>query len=199
MSEAKTLLQLAGAKLAPAKLSEAAVVIIDAQDEYVSGKLPLDGVGAALDRIATLLKAAREAGAPVIHIAQRGRPGGLFDPDGPGFRIAAQAAPADGEAVIQKSLPNAFAKTELHDVLQEVGRKSLVLAGFMTHMCVSATARSALDHGYAATVAADAVATRALPDPLGGADIPAAQIHRTALAELADRFAAIAQVADIKA
>ena len=81
MSEAKTLLQLAGANLAPAKLSEAAVVIIDAQDEYVSGKLPLDGVGAALDRIATLLKAAREAGAPVIHIAQRGRPGGLFDPD----------------------------------------------------------------------------------------------------------------------
>ena len=68
MSAAKTLLQMAGASPTPAKLSEAAVVIIDAQNEYVSGKLPLDGVEAALANIASLLKAARAAGAPVIHI-----------------------------------------------------------------------------------------------------------------------------------
>ena len=197
MTEAKTLLQMAGAKPVPAKLSEAAVVVIDAQDEYVSGKLPLDGVGAALSQIATLLKAARTAGAPVIHVVHRGKPGGLFD--GQGFQIAPQAAAAPGEIVIEKSLPNAFTNTGLHAVLQATGRKTLVLAGFMTHMCVSATARSALDHGYVTTVAADAAATRALPDPLGGADIPAAQIHRAALAELSDRFATIARTADIKA
>jgi isochorismate hydrolase len=95
-------------------------------------------------------------------------------------------------------LPNAFAKTDLADKLLATGRKSVVIAGFMTHMCVSATTRSALDHGYAVTVAADAAATRDLPDPLGGPDLPAAQVHRTALAELADRFATIAQVGDIK-
>jgi len=66
-------------------------------------------------------------------------------------------------------------------------------------MCVSATARSALDYGYSTTVLSDAAATRALPDPLGGPDIPAAQLHRTALAELADRFATVARTADIKA
>jgi nicotinamidase-related amidase len=199
MSEAKTLLQMAGAKAVPAKLSDAAVVIIDAQNEYVSGKLPLAGVDAALARIADLLAAARAAGAPVIHVAQRGRPGGLFDPDGPSFKFAAQVAPRAGEAVVEKPLPNAFAKTDLDAKLQATGRKTLVIAGFMTHMCVSATARSALDHGYTVTVAADAAATRALPDPLGGADIPAEHIHRTALAELADRFATVARVADIKA
>jgi nicotinamidase-related amidase len=196
MTQAKTLLQMAGANPAPAKLSEAALVIIDAQEEYVSGRLPLDGVGAALERIALLLKNARAAGAPVIHVAHRGRPGGLFD--GPSFEIAATAKPASGETVIEKSLPNAFTKTNLHEVLQASGRKSLVIAGFMTHMCVSATARAALDHGYAATVVADAAATRALPDALGGADIPAAQIHRAALAELADRFATIARADEIK-
>lgn len=199
MSEAKTLLQMAGAKAVPAKLSDAAVVIIDAQNEYVSGKLPLAGVDAALARIADLLAAARAAGAPVIHVAQRGRPGGLFDPDGPNFKFAAQVAPRAGEAVVEKPLPNAFAKTDLDAKLQVTGRKALVIAGFMTHMCVSATARSALDHGYSVTVASDAAATRALPDPLGGPDLPAEQIHRTALAELADRFATVAPVADIKA
>jgi nicotinamidase-related amidase len=198
MSGAKTLLQMAGVKPAPASLSDAAVVIIDAQEEYVSGKLPLASVEAALGRIADLLAAARAAGAPVIHVAQRGRPGGLFDPDGPGFRFAPQSAPLSGEAVVEKPLPNAFAKTDLADKLLATGRKSVVIAGFMTHMCVSATTRSALDHGYAVTVAADAAATRDLPDPLGGPDLPAAQVHRTALAELADRFATIAQVGDIK-
>jgi len=100
--------------------------------------------------------------------------------------------------VVEKPLPNAFAKTDLEAKLQATGRKTLIIAGFMTHMCVSATTRSALDHGYTVTVAADAAATRALPDPLGGADLPADQIHRTALAELADRFATVASVGDIK-
>lgn len=199
MSVAKTLLQMAGANAVPVKLSDAAVVIIDAQNEYVSGRLPLTGVDAALAQIASLLAAARAAGVPVIHIAQRGRPGGLFDPDGPGFQFAAQAAPHAGEAVVEKPLPNAFAKTDLQEKLQATGRKTLVIAGFMTHMCVSATVRSALDHGYGVTVAADAAATRNLPDPLGGPDLPAEQIHRIALAELADRFATVARVADIKA
>ena len=126
-------------------------------------------------------------------------PGGLFDPGGPNFKFAAQAEPRAGEAVVEKPLPNAFAKTDLEAKLQASGKKTLVIAGFMTHMCVSATARSALDHGYSVTVVSDAVATRNLPDPLGGADLPAEQIHRIALAELADRFATVARVADIKA
>jgi nicotinamidase-related amidase len=199
MSEAKTLLQLAGAKPSPAKLSEATVVIIDAQNEYVLGRLPLTGIDAALARIADLLAAARAAGAPVIHVAQRGRTGGLFDPESDNFKFAVQAAPKVGEQVVEKPLPNAFAKTDLDAKLQATGRKTLVIAGFMTHMCISATTRSALDHGYAVTVVADAAATRNLPDPLGGADLSAEHIHRTALAELADRFATVARVSDIKA
>jgi hypothetical protein len=40
-------------------------------------------------------------------------------------------------------------------------------------------------------VIADATATRALPAADGGAPISADAVHRTALAELADRFAAV--------
>jgi nicotinamidase-related amidase len=190
---------MAGADPSPARLSDAAVVIIDAQEEYVNGKVPLAGVDAALDAIAKLLAVARAAGTPVIHVQHRGRPGGLFDPAGSGHAIAQQAAPAAGEKVVQKELPNAFTKTSLHLDLQATGRKSLILAGFMTHMCVSATARAALDHAYRTTIVGDAAATRDLPDPLGGAPIPAAQVHRTALAELADRFATVARVSDLRA
>lgn len=191
---ATTLLQMAGADLTPPKLSEAALVVIDAQREYVDGALPLPGIVPALERIAALLAAARKAGAPVVHVQHRGRPGGLFDPEKPAFEIAAQAAPRDGEEVVGKGLPNGFAGTRLKDVLDATGRKRLVLAGFMTHMCVSSTVRAALDLGYQTTVVADACATRDLPRP-GGGTIAAADLHAAELAALADRFAIVCDAA----
>ena len=48
MSEARTLLQMAGAPQQPAPLSESALVMIDCQCEYVSGTLALPGVEPAL-------------------------------------------------------------------------------------------------------------------------------------------------------
>ena len=159
----KTLLQMAGVAIVPSKLSDSALVVIDAQREYVDGKLPLTGVQPALAEIGRLLARAREAGTPVIHIQHKGKPGGAFGPDTPGFAIANDAAPHAGETVIQKSLPNAFAGTELKNALDATGKKEVILAGFMTHMCIEASARSALDHGLKATVVAAATATRDLP------------------------------------
>ncbi|CAH1648718.1 MULTISPECIES: cysteine hydrolase family protein [unclassified Chelatococcus] len=190
----KTLLQLAGADLSPPQLSESALVIIDAQNEYVTGLLPLAGIEAALAAAGRLLDAARQAGAVVIHVVHKGGAGGPFDPAGPGFAIAEPVVPVAGERVIEKGLPNSFAGTDLHEVLTQAGRRSLVVAGFMTHMCVSSTVRAGLDLGYRTTIAADAVTTRDLPDPLGGAPLSAADVHRAALAELADRFAVVTTV-----
>ena len=196
MSDPKTLLQMAGANLEPTALSDAALVIIDAQNEYIDGKLPLTGVGPALETIAQLLRRARDVGASVVHIAHQGKPGGAFDPEGPGGAIAGPAAPAEGETVIGKALPNAFAGTELHETLQGLSVTQLILAGFMTHMCVSSTARAALDLGYGTTVVADAVATRDLPNPSGGI-VTADVLNSAALAALADRFAVIAPLEKI--
>ncbi|MBS7812940.1 cysteine hydrolase family protein [Roseococcus pinisoli] len=193
MTEPKTLLQLAGASLVPPRLAEAALVVIDAQGEYRDGKLPLEGIDPALDVLAGLLGRARAAGALVIHVAHKGRPGGVFDRDAAGGAILPAAAPKEGEAVVEKPLPNAFAQTDLAERL--AGRKELVIVGFQTHMCVSSTARAALDLGFRVTIAADACATRALPDPVGGGAISGAEIHRHALAELADRFAIVVPAA----
>ncbi|MCC7272389.1 MAG: cysteine hydrolase [Alphaproteobacteria bacterium] len=194
MVAAKTLMQMAGASPVPAPLGESVVVVIDAQQEYVDGRLPLPGAAPALAAIARLLARARAAGTPVIHVAHVGKAGGLFDPDGPGGQIATPARPEPGETVVTKGLPNAFAGTGLQSALRATGRSTLVLAGFMTHMCVSSTARAALDLGWRTTVVADATATRALPDPTGGADIDAEALQRAALAALSDRFATVVTV-----
>ena len=186
---AKTLLEMAGADLTPPSLSEAVLIVIDAQNEYVDGKLSLPGVKPALANIARLLARARADGGRIIHVQHRGRAGGAFDPAGRGFAIADDAAPLSGEAVVEKPLPNAFANTTLNEILASEGAKRLVLAGFMTHMCVSSTARAALDLGYPTTVVADACATRDLPAAGGG--ISAADLHRAELAALADRFSIV--------
>ena len=199
MSLPKTLLQMAGADPTPPSLSQSVLVIIDAQNEYLDGKLPLSGIALALEALSRLLGRARDAGAPVVHVAHRGRPGGLFDRTAHNGAIVAAVAPAQGERIVEKPLPNAFAQTELQSILLELGQRPLVLAGFMTHMCVSSTARAALDLGFKTTVAGDACATRDLPDALGGGVIPADQLHRAALTELADRFAIVARANEIPA
>ena len=188
----KTLLQMAGAPLDPSSLSESTLVIIDAQNEYRTGALPLTGVDAAVVEIEALLKRARAVGAPVVHVQHKGKPGGAFDLDDERGRIMRELAPECAEAVVQKPLPNAFAQTDFAEKLEAAGRKQLIVTGFMTHMCVSSTARAALDHGYRVTIPASTVATRDLPAP-DGATMKAADITRYALTELADRFAIIAK------
>lgn len=187
----KTLLQIAGAEWAPTNSDKAALVLIDAQREYRDGRLPLANIDQATAEATRLLRAARRYRLPVIHIVQHSPSGrGVFDETGPMVDILPEVRPLEGEPVIAKHLPNAFSGTPLETALRDLGRSEILLAGYMTHMCVSATARAALDLGLRATVVADATATRDLPDPLGGI-IPAAVVHRTALAELADRFARI--------
>ncbi|MEP9378732.1 cysteine hydrolase family protein [Aquabacter sp. CN5-332] len=186
-----TLLDFANASSRPPEFQEAALILIDYQLEYVTGSLSLPEAKPALNAARGLLEAARRGGAVIFHVVHHGRPGGrLFDPKGRYAAVAPEVQPEDGEAVIFKGLPNAFEGTGLQQQLALTGRKELIVAGFMTHMCVSATVRAALDLGYRSTVVADACATRDLPDPLGGV-IPADAVHRATLAGLGDRFAII--------
>ncbi len=185
-----TLRGLAGLTTTGHRLADSVVVVIDAQREYVDGTVALPGVDAAVENIVRLLDAARRLDVPIIHVAHVGAPGGPFDPAGPGV-IIDRVAPIEGEGVVEKRLPNSFAGTDLDERIRATGRKTLVIAGFMTHMCVSTTARAAIDHGYDSTVVSDATGTRDLPSAVGSDVVPAQVVHETALAELADRFAAV--------
>jgi nicotinamidase-related amidase len=192
MTAPKTLLELSGADLNPPKLSESCLVLIDIQNEYRAGPLALPDAEPAIAVAAKLLARARKSGAAIFHIAHKGRAGSLFDRAADRGAIVAELAPLAGELVIEKELPNAFAGTDLQAQLAASGRKNIVLAGFMTHMCVSSTARAALDLGFRTTIDADSCATRDLPDGRGGT-LAARTIHEVALAELSDRFAIIAR------
>ncbi|BDW90315.1 cysteine hydrolase family protein [Thalassospira tepidiphila] len=194
---AQTIFDIAGAVLPTGTPKDAALIVIDAQEEYRDGKLKLSGLSPALANIQTLLAHWRDQGGTVIHVQHHAE--GLFDPSGPYAAIMPEVAPRDSEAVLTKAVPSSFGGTNLEEFLTKAGLKHVVLTGFMTHVCVSTTARVADEKGLAVSVVSDATATRDLPDAVTGNTVPAPDIHNHELTMLADTFAKIVTTKDILA
>ncbi|MHC8492137.1 cysteine hydrolase family protein [Thalassospira sp. SM2505] len=192
---AQSIFDIAGAQLPTGSPKDAALIVIDAQEEYRDGKLKLSGLAGALANIQEILAHWRARGGTVIHVQHHAT--GLFDPSGPYAAIMPEVAPQDGETILTKSVPSSFGGTELDALLQDGGFKQVVITGFMTHVCVSTTARVADEKGYAVTVVSDATATRDLPDAISGKTVLAADLHRHELTMLADTFAKIVSTKDV--
>lgn len=191
MSTMTTLRDLMGLSHEPGTLDNAALIMIDCQNTYREGVMQLVGVEAALLEARRVLERARELGRPVIHIQHDAGPGSPYDVSAHIGHIADVVAPLPGETVITKSYPNSFVQTTLDEELKKLGVKQLVLAGFMTHICINSTARGAFNLGYSPTVVAAATATRDLPLP-GGGIVRADALQAASIAMLGDMFAAIA-------
>ncbi|MFO1389990.1 isochorismatase family protein [Cellvibrio sp.] len=192
----KTFMELFGFKPVAARLSEAVVILIDMQREYLDGAVPLPDLQSAVAGAARLIERAHQQGAPVIHVLNKGPDGNLlFNVQEPYYVELTEIAARPGEQIVIKHLPNAFAGTQLHELLQKIGRTQLIIAGCTTHVCVSATARAALDLGYSSTIVADATTSRDLDDGFSNV-IPATLVKQVALAELRDAFSVVVKTAD---
>jgi nicotinamidase-related amidase len=157
------------------------LVLIDAQRNML---LPPDPVPDA-DRVTALLKGllerGRVAGVPVVHVRNNG---GDDDPDRPGttgWELVFDAHP--GEAVVDKHQPDAFAGTNLADLLPPAA--PVVIAGMQSEYCIRATALAALDRGHPVTLVRGAHATY-------DGDLPARQVSQRVEAELSDAGVALA-------
>jgi nicotinamidase-related amidase len=187
MSSHVTLRGLLGLGDEPAALPDSALIMIDCQNTYRRGVMQLDGAEDACAEAARLLARARARGVPVFHVMHDAGPGSPYDITAEIGQISSEVAPVGGEPVVVKHYPSSFFQTGLGDLLGKTGRPDLVLAGFMTHMCVSSTARDAFNLGYRPTIVASATATRELPVP-GGVPVPATTLQTATLAGIADLF-----------
>ncbi|MEV5545865.1 isochorismatase family protein [Streptomyces sp. NPDC052309] len=195
-----TLRDVIGLDNRPPRLSESVLVLIDFQNTYRTGVMALDGAEDALAAGARLLARARAAGTPVVHVVNDGGENTPYDIRAHIGAISDEVAPADGEPVVVKRFPNAFHATGLEDTLRELGHvpgggKDLVLAGFMTHMCVAFTAQGAFNLGYRPTVVAEATATRDLAAP-DGTVLPAGDLQTSALTTITDLFGLVVPAGD---
>jgi nicotinamidase-related amidase len=184
-----TLRELTGMSADPAPLTGSALVMIDLQNTYTRGVMALENVEPAIEQAAQLLERARAAGSTIVHVQHDAGDGTPYDTNAEIGEIVDAVAPEPGELRIVKNFPSSFVQTDLEEQLRAAGVTNLVLAGFMTHMCVNSTARSAFNLGFAPTVVAGATATRALPGPDG--PVAAASLQSASLAALQDMFAVV--------
>ena len=175
------------------------LLLIDVQREYfdLNGPLHIPDGPAVLDRLADLLGTARASGVPVVHVRHEEPSGtGVFEPGSHNAEIMDAVAPLAGEPVILKHFPGAYDGTDLEDVLDEVGAQTLIIGGFMTHMCCDTTARQAAARGLDVIMLADGTGTRDLVSPNGDL-LPYQQVQETTLAVQKDGFSTIRYVADL--
>ncbi len=184
-----TLRDLSGLDQSPASPAAATLILIDYQNTYTRGVMELTGWEAALDAAAVLLTRARGAGAKVIHVINDGGGGSPYDVRAEIGRIHPRVAPVEGEPVVVKTVPNGFFQTDLGDHVDAAGHEDVIVAGFMTHMCVAFTAEGAFLRGNRPTVVADACATRPLRTSV--AEVSAEQLHHAALATIADLYGVV--------
>ena len=190
-----TLRELVGIGLAPANLKNAALIMIDCQNTYRRGVMQLTNVEPAILEARKLLSKARALKIPVIHIRHDAGAGTPYDVNAEIGAICDEVAPIAGEAVITKNYPNSFIATGLDQHLKKLGVKNIVLAGFMTHMCINSTAHGGFNLGYNVTVVASATATRPL-QAANGKVLTAQEVQDGAIASTRDLYAAVVDTVD---
>ncbi|MGP0578136.1 cysteine hydrolase family protein [Paenibacillus peoriae] len=156
-----------------------ALIIVDIQNDYFpNGKMELSNPEKAVSNAAKVLDWFRQNYKDNIfhvqHIASDPALG-FFLADSEGAKIHEAVLPLENEIIIKKHFPNSFLKTELQSKLKEKEITKVVVVGMMTHMCIDATVRAAVDLGYETTLIEDACATRELS--YQNKVVPAEQVH----------------------
>ena len=121
-----------GIEPSTASTSDSVLVIIDAQNEYATGKLKIENIEASRPVIASLLERYRTANAPVVHVVHitpSGAP--VMTPNTELVEVFDELKPTEGEKVVEKLHPGSFTGTTLQDILVATGRSKIVLVGYM--------------------------------------------------------------------
>ena len=170
-----------------------ALIIVDIQKDYFpNGKMELSNPEAAATNAAKVLEWFRKNNKENIfhvqHIASNPAMG-FFLPDTEGVEIHETVEPLKDETIVIKQFANSFLQTDLGKHLAKNEITKLVVVGMMTHMCIDATVRAAVDLGFETTLIEDACATRDLS--YDGKVVPAEQVHYSFVSALQGMYAEV--------
>jgi nicotinamidase-related amidase len=168
------------------------LLLIDIQNDYFAGgKMELVNMDEAAMNAQKLLSYFRVNNLPIVfiqHLATKPN-ASFFIPDSSGAEIHHSIRPLENETVIIKNYPNSFRNTNLHQYLQALNSKYLVICGAMSHMCIDTTTRAATDLGFSCALISDACATRDLA--FNDQKVKAADVQIAYMAALDGTFAQV--------
>lgn len=158
-----------------------ALVVVDVQNEYFTGALPITHPAGHLQNILKAMDEAEAQNIPIV-VVQHTFP----QPDKPFFQrgtaeweLHPEVKDRPRDLLIEKNLPGSFTHTELEVWLREQGIDTVVIAGYMTHMCCDTTAREAVHRGFTVEFLSDATGTLPLSNTAG--EVTAEELQRAIL------------------
>lgn len=138
MSSVLSFRQHLGIEPSKASVQDSTLVIIDAQNEYATGKLKIEQVETSRKVIKELLEKYRDGGGQIVHVVHdTSKKAPLFTLGTPLAEIFEELTPKDGEKIVHKKHPSSFAGTDLQEHLESINSKKLVLVGYMVRSCPS--------------------------------------------------------------
>jgi nicotinamidase-related amidase len=174
-----------------------ALLVIDVQNEYVSGNLRTEypPVQASLRNIGLAMDAARAHGIPVVVVQHSSAPTSpIFARGSDGWQLHPVVTGRAHDHFIDKSKPSVFVGTDLAQWIAANQINALSITGYMTQNCVASTVYQAAHDGLSVEVLSDA--TGAVPYVNGAGSATAEEIHRCFNVVFHSNFAAVLDTAD---
>ncbi len=181
-----------GGNAMSARQPKRALLVIDVQNEYVSGNLRIEfpAIQSSLERIGAAMDAAHAAGIPIVvvqHLAPADSP--LFARGSRQAELHEVVASRPYQHKVEKQLASSFVGTGLADWLRERDIDTLAVVGYMTQHCDDSTIRQAIHEGWQVEYLHDASGSVPYRNRAGQAS--AEEIHRIFGIVLQSSFAAV--------
>lgn len=158
-----------------------ALLVIDVQNEYFTGKYPVSYPKNSFDNILKAIDAAHNNNIPVIlvqhissdHKAQAFREGSSE------CEIHPEVLSREYNYLVKKHFPGSFTGTDLETILKRNNIDTVVICGYMTQMCCDTTSRQAFHMGYRVEFLSDGTGTLNFSNYAGS--ISGEELHRAVL------------------
>jgi nicotinamidase-related amidase len=167
-----------------------ALLVIDVQREYFTGKLPVKYPEGSFKNILNVMDAAKDEMIPVV-LVQHTNPSdaSTFAKESEGWKIHNQVALKYHDQLYEKTFPGSFTGTNLEGWLKENKVDTVCIVGYMTQMCCDTTARQAYHLGFNVEFLSDATGTLDVFNYAGY--VSAEELHRSILITQAMKFSKV--------
>jgi nicotinamidase-related amidase len=173
-----------------------ALLVIDVQNEYFTGKLPVTHPKGSLDNILKAMDSATSQGVLVVVIQHTAPQQGsaTFARGTPEWELHPEIARRHSDLLLEKNLPGSFSGTDLEPWLRQHGIDTVAIAGYMTQLCCDTTSRQAFERGFNVEFLMDATGTLSITNRAGA--VKDEELHRAILVTQAMRFSRVLSTSD---
>ena len=135
------------------KTDQSALLIIDVQQALYERSVPIFNGDKLVSNINQLVNNWNASGAVIVYIRHNNKK--MLVENTSGWQIHPNVRIVDQAIFIDKKHGDAFINTDLDEKLRKNGVKTVVISGLVSHGCVQATCKGALDLGFNVVLVGD--------------------------------------------